>query len=44
MSEEKTFNSLKERIAFIQRDVDLLAQNKGDHLLMTLYLDHLTPI
>lgn len=29
MSEEKTFNSLKERIAFIQRDVDLLAQNKG---------------
>ena len=26
MSEEKTFNSLKERIAFIQRDVDLLAQ------------------
>ncbi|KAB7671922.1 hypothetical protein [Plesiomonas shigelloides] len=28
MSDEKTFNSIRERIAFIQRDVNLLAQNK----------------
>lgn len=29
MSSEKTFNSLKDRIAFIQRDVELLAQHKN---------------
>ncbi|UCQ23720.1 MULTISPECIES: hypothetical protein [Edwardsiella] len=28
MNDEKTFKSLKERIAFIQRDVDLLTQNQ----------------
>lgn len=29
MNDDKTFNSLKEKIAFVQRDVDSLAQHKG---------------
>lgn len=29
MNDDKKFNSLKERIAFVQRDVELLAQYKG---------------
>ncbi len=40
MSEEKTFNSLEDELRSFNAMWICLLKIRGDHLLMTLYLDH----